>query len=42
MMRLQPSPMRTPMDPARVSALPLGSFIARNQMTGGMLAGKLF
>ena len=30
------------MDPARVSALPLGSFIARNQMTGGMLAGKLF
>jgi len=30
------------MDPARVSALPLGSFVARNQMTGGMLAGKVF
>ena len=29
-------------DPARVSALPLGSFVSYNRLSGGTLAGRLF
>ena len=30
------------MDRQRVATLPLGSFIARNQLSGGLLAGRVF
>jgi hypothetical protein len=30
------------MDRAAIAALPLGSFVSRNQLSGGALAGRVF